>query len=82
MSNSNFGETVGYIVRALVDHPDQVEVYEKIDSAEILIELRVGDGDMGRIIGRGGRVINAIRTVAQAMATDESQKVMVEVIED
>lgn len=81
MSDTRFSDTVEYIVKALVDHPDQVEVREIEDTSSILLEVHVADGDMGRVIGRGGRVINAVRTLAQAMSSDDDMRILVELAE-
>ena len=51
------------------------------EDASLLLEVHVASGDMGRVIGRGGRVINAIRTVAQAMASDDDMRIQVELAE-
>jgi predicted RNA-binding protein YlqC (UPF0109 family) len=75
-------ELVEFLVRALVADPDAVRV-EQIDSdGDILFEVHVADDDLGRVIGRDGRVANAIRTVAKAAATREGGRVMVEIVED
>lgn len=81
MSDARFSDTVAYIVKALVDNPGQVEVREIDEDASLLLEVHVASGDMGRVIGRGGRVINAIRTVAQAMASDDDMRIQVELAE-
>jgi hypothetical protein len=76
-------ELVEFLVRALVSDPEAVRV-EEIEEAEgeILLEVRVADDDLGRVIGREGRVANAIRTLAKAAATVEGGRVMVEIVED
>jgi len=75
-------ELVEFLVRALVEDPDAVRV-EQIDSdGDTLFEVHVADDDLGRVIGRDGRVANAIRTVAKAAATREGGRVMVEIVED
>jgi len=75
-------ELVEFLVRALVADPDAVRV-EQIDSdGDTLFEVHVADDDLGRVIGRDGRVANAIRTVAKAAATREGGRVMVEIVED
>ena len=75
-------ELVEFLVRALVADPDAVRV-EQIDSdGDTLFEVHVADDDLGRVIGRDGRVANAIRTVAKAAATRGGGRVMVEIVED
>jgi predicted RNA-binding protein YlqC (UPF0109 family) len=75
-------ELVEYLARALVDDPDAVRVDEVEEDDATVIEVRVAPDDLGRVIGRSGRVANAIRTVAKAAATHEDKRVLVEIIED
>jgi uncharacterized protein len=76
-------ELVEFLVRALVADPGAVRV-DEIEEAEgeIVLEVRVAPDDLGRVIGREGRVANAIRTIAKAAATVEGGRVMVEIVED
>lgn len=73
-------ELVEYIARSLVDHPDAVEVTEILGRTVIVIELRVAPDDMGRIIGKAGRVANAIRSLLRVMATQEGKRVNLEIM--
>lgn len=75
-----FKDLVEYIVKSLVDNPDVVQVDEISESTSIVLELQVAESDTGRVIGRNGRVINAIRTVVQALAAKEGKRVSVEVV--
>jgi hypothetical protein len=76
-------ELVEFLVRALVSDPEAVRVEEVEEvEGEIVLEVRVADDDLGRVIGREGRVANAIRTIAKAAATVEGGRVMVEIVED
>lgn len=76
-------DLVEFLVRALVADPDAVRVEEIDEGAEgIVLEVHVADDDLGRVIGREGRVANAIRTLAKAAATVEGVRVMVEIVED
>lgn len=75
-----FQELVEYIVKSLVDHPEQVSVRELREGARLTLELTVGPEDAGRVIGRSGRVINAVRTVVQALAAREGLRVSLEVV--
>ena len=59
-------ELVEFLVRALVEKPDEVEVEEFEEDGDLILEVSVADDDLGRVIGRGGRIANAIRTVARA----------------
>lgn len=74
------GYLVELIAKALVDNPDQVHVNEVEGSSTITIELRVAPEDMGKVIGKQGRIAKAIRTVVKAAATKESKKVIVEIM--
>ncbi|BBB93218.1 MAG TPA: KH domain-containing protein [Methylomusa anaerophila] len=73
-------ELVEVIAKALVKNPDQVNVTESVDHSGTVYELRVAPEDMGKIIGKQGRIAKAIRTVVKAAATRENKKVMVEII--
>jgi uncharacterized protein len=75
-------DLVEFLVRALVDDPDSVSVEELVSDGDIVLEVRVASDDLGRVIGREGRVANAIRTIAKAAATVEGGRVMVEIVED
>ncbi len=77
-----YAELVKYIVSSLVDNPDAVEVAESEHRGVVTVELSVGDGDMGRVIGRRGRVINSIRSIVQVAAAKQGMRVNVEVLED
>ena len=68
------------IAKALVSNPEQVVVTEKNDSNIIVYELSVASEDMGKVIGKQGRIAKAIRTVMKAVATRENVKVIVEII--
>ena len=73
-------ELVEYLVRALVEDPDAVQVEELEENGDVVLEVTVAEDDLGRVIGRGGRIANAIRTVARA-ATKEERRVLVEILE-
>jgi len=75
-------ELVEFIVRSLVDHPDQVSVEEIEDKSETVLELSVASSDMGRVIGKGGRVINSIRAMAQIAAAKQGRRISLELVED
>jgi len=70
------------LARSLVENPDAVEVteVEEIDG-EVVLELEVADDDLGRVIGRGGRVANALRAVMKAAATREEKRVVVDILD-
>ncbi len=77
------GELVKKIAKSLVDNPDQVTVNEVEREQSLIIELRVAPEDMGKVIGKQGRIAKAIRTVvkAAANANKENKKVIVEIIQ-
>ena len=74
-------ELVEFLARALVEDPDSVQVEEVDEDGDLVLEVTVGGDDLGRLIGRGGRVANAIRTVAKAASTRAERRVLVEFIE-
>jgi predicted RNA-binding protein YlqC (UPF0109 family) len=74
-------ELVEYVVKSLVDHPDEVEVHAEDYANDMLLELSVAGDDMGRVIGKKGRVINAIRTLAKVSAAKQGKTVSVELLE-
>ena len=74
-------ELVEYILKNLVDYPDEVVVEEIETPQETTLELTVAGSDMGRVIGKKGRVINSIRTLAQVPAAKQGKRVSVELIE-
>ena len=75
-------ELVEFLARALVEDPDSVQVEEVEENGDLVLEVTVGSEDLGRLIGRGGRVANAIRTVAKAASAGSERRVLVEFIED
>ncbi len=74
-------DLVAVIAKSLVEHPEDVVVDEKQEERQTVLELRVAKDDMGRVIGRQGRIAKAIRTVVKAMAVRENKKVTVEIVE-
>ena len=73
-------ELVKIIATSLVDHPEQVEVTETETEKAIVVELRVAPEDMGKVIGKQGRIAKSIRTVVKAAATKDDKKVVVDII--
>jgi uncharacterized protein len=73
-------EIVEVIAKSLVDNPEQVVVEEKQDANTTVYELHVASEDMGKVIGKQGRIAKAMRTVVKAAATRENKKVTVEII--
>lgn len=74
-------ELTEYIAKNLVDHPDEVAVDEFRRGSHVTLELHVAKEDMGRVIGRGGRVANAIRTLLRVAAERDGSQVTLEVLE-
>ena len=74
------GELVKFIAQSLVDNPDQVSVNEVRGEQSIIIELKVAPEDMGKVIGKQGRIAKAIRTIVKAAAVKEGKKVIVEIL--
>lgn len=74
-------ELVEIIAKALVDYPDEVVVTETENERGILLELRVASADMGKVIGKQGRIAKAIRSVVKAAATKDDKKVTVDIIQ-
>ena len=72
---------VEVITKALVDEPEKVVITEKQEGKTTVIEVRVSDNDMGKVIGRQGRIAKAIRSVVKAAAAKEDKKVVVEILQ-
>ena len=70
---------VEVITKALVDHPEEVIITEKNEGKAIVIEVKVADSDMGKVIGKQGRIAKAIRAVVKAAAAKEDKKVIVDI---
>lgn len=71
---------VEYLVKSLADHSDQVVLEEHETDDSILLELKISPDDIGKIIGKNGNTINAIRTVLQAAASSQKKRVKLEVM--
>lgn len=74
-------ELIEYIARSLVDDPTQVQVLQRMKGESTEISLRVAQEDMGRVIGRNGRVANAIRTLLQVAAARDGKRAMLQISE-
>jgi predicted RNA-binding protein YlqC (UPF0109 family) len=75
-------ELLEYLARALVDDPDAVRVEQfDEDDGSVVLELSVGEDDYGKVIGRGGRTANALRTVLKAAAVKEQCRVFVDIVD-
>ena len=73
-------ELVEVIAKALVDNPEEVVVTEKTEGKNVTVELHVAASDMGKVIGKQGRIAKAIRSVVKAASTRENKKVDVEIV--
>lgn len=73
-------ELVKFMAQSLVDDPDKVVVREREEDGAIVIEVSVAEDDMGKIIGKQGRIAKAIRTVVKAASAKENKKYVVEIV--
>lgn len=75
-------QLVEYLARALVDQPEAVEILVTPQDGAVLYEIKVAPGDVGKVIGRDGRTVNALRTVVQHAAQKKGEKARVEIVDD
>ena len=74
-------ELVEVIAKALVENPDEVVVTESVKDDEVVVELKVASSDMGKVIGKQGRIAKAIRSLVKAAASKDDKKVVVEIMQ-
>jgi hypothetical protein len=74
-------ELLEFLVKSLVEDPEAVEIEELEEDGDLVYEISVADGDLGRVIGKGGRVANAIRTIAKAAAVRIDRRVIVDILD-
>ena len=74
-------ELVEVMAKALVEFPDEVQVTEREEDDQIIVELRVAESDMGKVIGRQGRIAKAIRAVVKAASAKSDRKVVVDIVQ-
>lgn len=74
-----YRDLVEFVVKSLVDDPDAVEINESSGEDGLQLDVAVAPDDMGRVIGRNGRVVNAIRVVVDALATKNAESVSIEI---
>jgi predicted RNA-binding protein YlqC (UPF0109 family) len=74
-------ELLEFLVKALVEDPGSVVVEELEEEGDLVYEITVAEGDLGRVIGKGGRVANAIRTIAKAAAVRLDRRVIVDILD-
>ena len=77
---SECGDFVEYIVKSLVDDPEQVSVHEFEERSTIYLEVNVASSDMGRVIGKGGVVVNSIRMLLQVLAARTGKRISLEIV--
>ncbi|MDO4189099.1 MAG: KH domain-containing protein [Lachnospiraceae bacterium] len=75
-------ELVEVIAKSLVENPDKVVVTQKEDDKAIVVELKVAQSDMGKVIGKQGRIAKAIRSVVKAASAKETKKVLVDIVQE
>jgi len=78
-TEADMKELVEVIAKALVDHPEEVTVTERKEGDSTTLELHVAQGDMGKVIGKGGRIAKSIRTVVKSIAMRDDVRVDVEI---
>lgn len=78
--DSQFIELIEYIVKAIVDRPEEVSVSEIDNRSSLILEVSVAEDDMGRVIGKGGVVVNSIRTLVQVLAAKKGKRVSLEIV--
>jgi len=81
MSNVSLKDLVEFVARALVDHPDQVEVEEISGAQTIVLELRVAKEDLGKVIGKQGRTVKAMRAILNAASSKLRKRADLEILE-
>ncbi|MDI6770964.1 MAG: KH domain-containing protein [bacterium] len=81
MPGADLRALVEYLVRGLVDDPGAVGVRATERDRLVIIEIRVAVGDLGKVIGRRGRIVGAIRTLARAAASSDGRRVIVEIVQ-
>ncbi len=77
----NYKDLVEYMVKSLVDHPDMVQIKEIEGEKSTILELKVTKEDIGKVIGKHGRIARAIRTIINASATKSGKRVVLEILD-
>lgn len=70
-----------HCVKRLVDHPDQVTITERTDEGKLIVDVRVGPHDLGRVIGSEGRTFRALRSLVQILSNDATADLVVDIVE-
>ncbi len=74
-------EFVEFIVKRLVDHPEEVTLEEERQENNVIVRMKVGEQDVGKVIGRKGRTVQALRTIASAVAAKDGKRAILEIAE-
>ena len=74
-------ELIEYVVKELVDYPDEVEILENLGQRSVILELKVHSDDIGKVIGKKGRIAKALRVILNATANKEGKKATLEILE-
>lgn len=74
-------DLIEFVAKSIVDNPDQVEVREMEGEKTTILELRVAKEDIGKVIGRGGRIATALRTILKASAMKQDKRVVLEILD-
>ncbi|MBX3168255.1 MAG: KH domain-containing protein [Candidatus Eremiobacteraeota bacterium] len=77
---SSYEELLKYLAQQLVDEPDEVQVAHILEDRSIVLELKVSPKDMGKVIGKNGKIAQALRTLIKAAGLKEGKRVMVEIV--
>ena len=81
-SKASARDLVEFVAKSLVDQPEAVQVREVASNQAVTIQLRVAPDDVGKVIGKHGRIVKALRTVLKAAAVQSKQRVMVEIVHE
>lgn len=80
VESTNFEELLKYLAQQLVDEPEQVEVHPVFEERSVVLELKVAPKDMGKVIGKNGKIAQALRTLIKAAGLKEGKRVLVEIL--
>lgn len=81
MVNTNLTELLTYIAKSLVDNPEEVAVTGILEGDTLTLQLKVAPGDMGRVIGKQGRIAKEIRALVKAVGNRQNQRVLVDILD-
>lgn len=75
-------EFIEYLIKHIVDNPDAVHISEVVGQQTVVFELRVGDGDISKVIGKQGRTAQSLRTLLEAKGAKQGKRIMLEILDD